>query len=315
MNLTKSFFIGLLGVAVTACLHASNFVYTGSIQTWAVAQSGLYNITAAGASGGSTSQAAGGKGALLSIEAFLNAGDSYSILVGGVGGLATFNGGAAGGGGGGTFIVGPSNVPLLISGGGGGAASGVWDGGFVANGVDASPYNVTSGQNGTSIFGSWSVPGVGGTAGSGGTKPGSGGAGGGGFLTNGQGSSAYAGQGGASYLNGGAGGMNISFAGGFITNVQGGFGGGAGAGIHINYEANGGGGGGYSGGGGSNSRGGAGGGGGNFYDGELISAGVNSGNGYATIELVSPATVPDGGSTGLMLGLALLGICAVRRKR
>jgi serralysin len=76
-------------------------------------------------------------------------------------------------------------------------------------------------------------------------------------------------------------------------NIFGGFGGGAGAGAHTNYEADSGGGGGYSGGGGGGYIVGAGGGGGNFVTGTYVSNSLNSGVGYVTIAVaVAPDTTP-----------------------
>lgn len=265
-------------------LHGKVTINTQGIQEWIIPVTGLYSITAAGASGGYTPNALGGKGRVITIHASLTAGQVIKVLVGQEGGRAQFSVGYVGGGGGGSFVINQTtNTPILIAGGGGGAGEGssAWGSPKLA-GVDASPYNVTNGQNGMGFSGSWSSPGVGGTNGSGGTTF-SGGSGGGGYAGNGQ-KGSYGGEAGTAFVNGGLGGANTAACGGgFTLNVAGGFGGGAGAGMCPTYEANGGGGGGYSGGGGSNSRVGAGGGGGNFYTGTYISSGSNTGNGYVTI--------------------------------
>ncbi|TAJ60535.1 MAG: hypothetical protein EPO58_05190, partial [Chitinophagaceae bacterium] len=285
---------------VTAAYNASTLagqvtvVGTG-IQRWVVPSTGIYAITAAGASGGYTPGAAGGKGRLITVNYSLTAGTVLDILVGQEGGRASFNTpGYAGGGGGGSFVVnGSNNSPILISGGGGGAAQG--GGSFVSvqPGVDASAYNVTSGANGTGFSSSWAQVGIGGVNGGGGTNPGGyGGSGGGGFLGAGV-QQYYGGFPGSVYSSSGmSGGDNRDWYGGFATTIPGGFGGGAGAGVHSNYEANAGGGGGYSGGGGGNTRVGAGGGGGNLLGAgtTYVSSGLNTGNGYVTItNLLTPA--------------------------
>ena len=308
---------GMVNSAYTSTNLAGDVVVNAGIQQWIVPTSGLYSITASGASGGSTTNATGGRGATITIQKNLTAGVVLDILVGQAGGLATFGGyygGETGGGGGGSFIVDQSNNAILVVGGGGGAAEGAWGGVTVLNGVDASAFNETFGQNGTSSGGSWSIAGVGGTNGQGGTQPGNGGGGGGGFLTNGQGGSLYAGDPGLSFLNGGSGGANQMYYGSFIQNIAGGFGGGAGAGAHENYESNAGGGGGYSGGGGGNTRVGAGGGGGNFYDGIFVSSGFNIGHGEVSFELLSSQAVPEP-STFALFGMGAIGMMFARRRR
>lgn len=290
------------------------------IQQWTVQYSGLYTISASGASGGYTPNVAGGRGASINIEKYLNAGDVLQVLVGQEGGRAAFNSGYyqgwAGGGGGGTFIFDvTTNQIILVAGGGGGAAQGAQGFSYMAAGVDASAYNVTSGANGSSTPGSWSVAGVGGTNGNGGAKPGYGGAGGAGFYTDGAdayfGMGYYAGLGGDSFLHGGLGGANLSWYSPLTLDVAGGFGGGAGAGMHGGYEANAGGGGGYSGGGGGNTRVGAGGGGGNYFSGTYLSSGFNVGDGSASFALQQQ--VPEPASLALM-GLGFAGLGFARRK-
>lgn len=287
------------------------------IQEWTVPATGTYEITAAGASGGFVPSAVGGQGRVITSEVELTAGDVIQILVGQEGGRAHFTTGYAGGGGGGTFIVNKTTgQPILVAGGGGGAAQGSTSFNSTQPGVNATDYSVTSGANGTGFSGSWSVVGTGGTNGSGGTNSnGYGGSGGSGY--NGNGSSVYyGGYPGTSFTNGGTGGQNRMWYGSFTLNVEGGFGGGAGAGVHQSYEANAGGGGGYSGGGGGNTRVGAGGGGGNFVSGNYISSDLNTGNGYATIavaQLEASITVTPwrmnrgGGAINYYIGSGSLG--------
>jgi hypothetical protein len=289
---------GATGPAQTACKNAystswddsnSNFTVSGGIQNWVVPSTGTYEITAAGAVGGATPSAIGGKGRVITSQITLTQGETIKILVGQSGGQIQFTTGYSGGGGGGSFVIrGSNNSALLIAGGGGGAGQGSGGNISVQNGVDAAVYNSTSGTAGTGFSGSWSPAGSGGTNGGGGLTN-SGGSGGGGFTGNGtQGS--YGGQSGFSFTNGGNGGTNTMLSGSPTLNIAGGFGGGAGAGAHATYEANGGGGGGYSGGGGGASRVGAGGGGGNFVTGTYVGNSLNSGVGYVTILASTPDT-------------------------
>jgi len=256
-------------------------------QEWTVPSSGFYTINGSGASGGYVPNAAGGMGRQITVEVFLNAGDVIRILVGQEGGRAAWNSsgysGFVGGGGGGTFIINQTTGnPILICGGGGGAGEGDPSFPFLAPGVNASDYNNTAGQDGTSTSGSWDVPGFGGTGGAGGTAS-QGGSGGCGYSGNGA-LGNYGGFVGTNFLTGGLGGANRdACSSGFTLDIPGGFGGGAGAGVCYAFEAVGGGGGGYSGGGGSNTRVGGGGGGGNFISGTFISTGTNVGHGQVII--------------------------------
>jgi hypothetical protein len=292
---------GATGPAQSACRTAysttwdendSYFTVTSGIQLWTVPATGDYEITAAGAVGGATPSAVGGKGRVITSRISLTQGETIKIVVGQTGGRIQFTTGYSGGGGGGSFVVRNSNsAALLIAGGGGGAGEG--SGGYLSiqPGVDAAAYNQTSGTTGTGFSGSWSPAANGGTNGGGG-QANSGGSGGGGFTANGV-AGTYGGQSGFSFSNGSNGGTNTMHSGTATLNTPGGFGGGAGAAAHSSYEANGGGGGGYSGGGGSASRVGAGGGGGNFVSGTYISDSQNSSIGYVTIvAAVAPDTTP-----------------------
>lgn len=259
------------------------------IQQWIVPEAGPYTITAAGASGGYTPSIPGGRGRAITIEVDLLQGDVLDILVGQEGGRGQIsaNGAYAGGGGGGTFII-KNGSPILVSGGGGGSGEGA--GSFIAAlpGADASSYENTNGSDGTGYSGSWNSPGTGGVNGNGGNASGSGGAGGGGYNTDGS-AGYYAGIPGKAYVNGGFGGINRIFYGTFSLDIQGGFGGGSGAGLHSNFEANAGGGGGYSGGGGGATRVGSGGGGGNYFTGTYISSDLNTGDGLVVITGSGPS--------------------------
>jgi hypothetical protein len=251
--------------------RADLFSYTRAVVDYTVPVTGSYNITVAGAQGGS-SGTTGGLGAVISGDVSLTAGEVLAIAVGGEG----FDGNlpepgepgwtyGGGGGGGGTFVyVLGAPQPLIVAGGGGGA------------GYDSVYGN--SGQIGTAGQAGGGEPysGAGGTAGSGGGAgyEDSGGSGGG---WSGNGGNGYGGLGyGSGYGGNGA----PSFAGGGGY-TEGGFGGGGGGGFY-------GGGGGYSGGGGGSFWEG-GGGGGSYLDPSFTDttlAATNSLNGYVTVTWV-----------------------------
>lgn len=103
----------------------------GGIQIWSVPVTGVYSVTAWGASGGNgtdnngrAGSTHGGKGARIKGVFTLNAGEKLKILVGQqglvqVGALRA----VPGGGGGGTFAIKEDGTPLVIAGGGGGGAA------------------------------------------------------------------------------------------------------------------------------------------------------------------------------------------------
>jgi hypothetical protein len=84
----KTYFVFALVSYASLCAigaRADNFSFTGSIQTFTVPTTGTYNITAYGAQGGLvTSGYAGGLGAEIGGFVNLTAGQTLSILVGGV---------------------------------------------------------------------------------------------------------------------------------------------------------------------------------------------------------------------------------------
>jgi hypothetical protein len=277
--------VGLAGLGSSAVAGPITFSYDHTIDTYTIPTTGIYEISAYGASGGNSNSYLGGLGAELTGDFNLNAGDVLHILVGNQG-LSTYDGGT---GGGGTFVYDVTDATLLeAAGGGGGASQGTGPGGAGQSG--------TSGTNGQTSLYPVSI-GFGGSNGNGGTAGNyngdSGGGGGGGYLTNG--TSSYADSGGLSFLNGG--GDPGIFGGGGTENT-----GGAG------------GGGGYSGGGGGGYYG-AGGGGGS-YDGGLsdanflIVSGLRSGNGQAQISAMSGIT-PEPASL-ILAGLGLLGLVLMR---
>ena len=105
------------------------FHYTGGVEYYTVPETGVYSITATGASGGTgnarggSDAAPGGFGAQIEGIFNLTAGEVLTIAVGGEGAASGEAIGPAGGGGG-SFVLGPDDSPLLIGGGGGGGATG-----------------------------------------------------------------------------------------------------------------------------------------------------------------------------------------------
>ena len=257
-----------------------NLTVSSGIQRWTVPVTGYYQLTAAGAGGG-TSYAGiiGGRGVIVSNTVLLLQGQILYIAVGqkGVNGTFSNSQSGSGGGGGGSYIVlytggvitnNASYTKLLIAGGGGGAGNiaGIRDAVIPTSGTADITSTYAGGTNGG-----------GGAANTSGNGSASGGAG---FVTNGTTAWNYAGTGpttsasggpGISFLNGAAGGYGSAYGnGGF-----GGFGGGSGGGVNASWG--GGAGGGYSGGGGAlletNGRGSGGGG---SYD-------INGTNNAATL--------------------------------
>ena len=277
--------IGMLGLLGSAALPwgASatpiTLSYTGGLQTYTVSSSGVYDIVAYGAQGGTSGAGtAGGLGGESGGDVTLTSGTTLTVLVGGQGST-----GGPGGGGGGTFVVEGtgSYTPLIIAGGGGGS---------LGNGAGAA-----GGGGNTAAGAGTNGGGSAGSGGGGGGASSGGGAGGGGYSGNGT-STAYGG-GGKSFLNGGAGGAGSGTQ-GFLGNGgnggAGGYGGGGG-GANSSFGG-GGGGGGYSGGGGGGSNGsdGVGGGGGGYINTGLVSntvgvSGTHSGNGEVLITFESPS--------------------------
>jgi hypothetical protein len=202
---------------------AMTFDFTGSLVTWTVPTTGVYDITAYGGAGGAKPFfSPGGLGAEAGGDIALSAGTVLVVIAGGEGQLAQIDGG---GGGGGSFVFDITDGAYLVAAGGGG-------GGLFSNGGPGLA-TVAGGKGDQAGGGSAGVGGLGGGAGSF-----EGGGGGAGVLGSG-----------SSNTQGGEGAPSITSFGAIQTN--GGFGGGGGAG-----DAGGGGGGGFSGGGGGNSGGG-----------------------------------------------------------
>jgi hypothetical protein len=297
----------LLGAVCAA--QAQDFNYTGAIQTYTIPVSGVYQIVALGADGGTGVGASGGSGVSITGNVLLSAGTVVDIVVGGAGKTGIFGSKFGGGGGGGAFIYVPSALqPLLVAGGGGGA-------GYVGGNGGAGQTG-TSGQDGFSnIFGSGGAGGTGGSGGQGGSVGPNNGGGGAGWLGNG---TDGAGNVGGFQGSGGGGFGPPTFAGGIgatdgFNRADGGFGGGGGGGFE-----GGGGGGGYSGGGGGISGSSAGGGGGSYLDASFtdVTFGLNgTGNGSVNFSLVQGSAVPEPGTFALLGGMAVPGLLLLRRRR
>ena len=216
---------------------------TNGYQLWTVPETGTYRITARGAQGTPSEQNpdAGGRGAIITGDFNLTAGEKIQILVGQTAGFRADRKYRSSAGGGGSFVVkytGTTNIVddiLVIAGGGGGTGSTTID-------PEADGKSGTTGGRGRRN--NFNSGGTGGTDGNGGnTGNASSNGPGGGFLTDGATSgSAH----GLSFLNGGLGGtVNSSW------NLNGGgFGGGGSPNNGAFTRMSGGGG--YSGGGASN---------------------------------------------------------------
>jgi PEP-CTERM motif len=253
--------------------------------------SGEYAIEVFGASGGNSFFPVGGQGAEVSGDIFLTRGEDLTLFVGGQGVSV-----GDGGGGGGSFVFLGAEV-LAVAGGGGGAASD----------RDGGP-----GLAGTSGGGGSGFPagngGVGGAGGGGGSSlTGNNGGGGAGVLS---GAAGYGGDGVGGVGVGGLGGKFPNGGGAGDGGGAGGFGGGGGA----SSGGAGGGGSGFSGGGGGGFSGGGGGGGSylsSVFTEQVLTGGVNRGDGSISI-----AIVPEPSTWAMMLaGFAGLGWLASRRGR
>ena len=246
------------------------------LQRWVVPFNGRYEIVIAGSEGGegiSGPTPHGGRGAIVSMEYDLFAGQQLLIVVGQRG--QNIDNMASGGGGSLVERTTPFTI-LGVAGGGGGYAVGT-DGGGHEDLCDANDIEDGDDGLGNSSFG------VGGSGGTGGFGADSRAAGGAGYFSGGQGIAG----GGTAFEDGAIGGEGAI--------VHGGFGGGGAITDTASWRA-GAGGGGYSGGGGGFSVftvSGVGGGGGSFVDSNAINSDIsigangNFGDGYVTIDLVT----------------------------
>ena len=297
-----AFLVGASAMALAAsAAQAVTFSFSGTIQNYVIPTTGFYDVSALGAQGGGGYESVlaqariptGGLGGLVSGRFWLRGGTQVSIVVGERGGAEPDNQfGVIGGGGGGTFIFRNLDAPLAIAGGGGGG--GDWQ--FAPGGA-----------GGTSLA-STLLPGEG----RGGTNPSGYGGGGSGAGWR---------SGGTSPLGFMSGSSAPSFAGGaafgsYRVAGAGGFGGGGGANGLAGYLGAGGGGG-FTGGDGGYYSGG--GGGGSFLSNRALNpvatAGVNSGNGSASILFVGTSVPEPGVWATLLSGFALIGSLMRWRRR
>ena len=217
------------------------FNVVSGIQEWTVPETGVYTISATGASGGHYSLGSnitepGGYGAVITGNFTLTRGDKIKILVGRKGDRKrATQWTSGGGGGGGTFVLkSPYNSVdsvLVVAGGGGGNHD--WN--VTTRYVNGGQTSLTVSTNGgVGNINGWGSGGGGGLIGDG--SPSAALPGGGGALS---------GAGGKSFINGGIGGVGgyNSTSAYYYYNNHGGFGGGGGNGLYA-----GGGGGGMSGG-------------------------------------------------------------------
>jgi hypothetical protein len=269
----------------TSAQATTTFSYTGAMQTYTVATTGVYDITLAGGQGGANWYGGGGLGAVVGGDVTLTAGTTLDIVVGGQGiNGQSYPGAWASSGGGGSFLLTSGGALLAVAGGGGGSDLGYGNG---QPGTVGAP----GGGNGGSSN-AWDS-----------------GGGGAGWLGNGAtNGGGYSGGGGYGYP---------SFAGGAAANngyngPAGSFGGGGAGGWDFGA-----GGGGYTGGDASTCC--SGGMGGTSYLVPSFSnvtalGGANGGNGMISISTVTG--VPEASTWAMMLaGFAGLGFVGYRRNR
>ena len=103
--------------------------YVGHAETFVAPTDGVYELTVYGASGGSGSGTPGGRGGLSKGRIHLSAGETITVYVGGAGGQGSYGWGYSsggetqgGGGGGGSTELHYRNSRLIVAGGGGGGA-------------------------------------------------------------------------------------------------------------------------------------------------------------------------------------------------
>jgi hypothetical protein len=110
----------MLLLGAVSGVQAQTFGYTGSTETFTIPVSGVYQIVALGADGGTGFGPSGGSGAGITGNVFLSAGTLFDLVVGGAGLTGNISE-AFGGGGGGGYDLG--------NGGGGGGGYDFGNGG------------------------------------------------------------------------------------------------------------------------------------------------------------------------------------------
>lgn len=155
---------GRNGPSLSACRSAysqakwssdSRFLnISGGIESWTAPATGLYQVTAAGASGAGGGVVRG-LGAIIQATVSLNKGSVYRILVGQAGSNTPGGSlGGSGGGGGGTFFTDALNNPIVVAGGGGGATENIAqaariNGQTTTSGSVSSDATILGGSNGS----------------------------------------------------------------------------------------------------------------------------------------------------------------------
>jgi hypothetical protein len=292
-KLARRFFLGgasAVAIIAGAALNAAtfDFSFTGAMQSDTTTQAGTYRISIGGASGGDGAIFSGGTGARILGDVYLGAGSYFKVLVGGNG----ESGFVETGGGGMSYFRAGAN--LAVAGGGGGAAGYSFDGGN--GGASASDGGGTGGGG----------AGTAGNTGGGGASAYFGGGGGGAGIDQNGGDAfgPYAGMG------SGGGQTGPTFAGGTGRYV-GGFGGGGGGSSPSGVGGGGGyfgGGGGYFGGGGSSHFSSL------FTNTSMFDGGATNGA-YVSIDLIAPIAPVPLPAGALLMGTALAGFGALRRRK
>ena len=141
-------------IVAAAEADAMTFDFTGSLVTWTVPTTGVYDVTAYGAAGGNKPFSPGGLGAEAGGDIVLSAGTMLTVIAGGEGQLAEIDGG---GGGGGSFVFDITDGAYLVAAGGGG-------GGLFSNG-GAGLATIAGGKGDQTGGGSAGLEGLGGGAG------------------------------------------------------------------------------------------------------------------------------------------------------
>ena len=152
-----------------------NFIYSGSLVTFKVPKTAIYQIVAFGAQGGSgLFTDSGGLGAEIGGNFSLTEGEVLQIAVGGAATPESLGGGR------GSFVVGPDNTLLVIAGGGGGSGAGggevpIRGQGGLTGPNGGTPLDGTGGSGGAGGFVFIGGGGTGGKGGGGGLNGGGGG--------------------------------------------------------------------------------------------------------------------------------------------
>ena len=118
--LVGSALLGVAALSPAASATPIDFTFTGTVVTFTVPTTDIYQILVPGAQGGTVTflgtVGGGGSGAEVGGDFSPTAGERLQIADGGMGSAV-----GSTSSGGGSFVIGPDDTPLLIAGGGGGA--------------------------------------------------------------------------------------------------------------------------------------------------------------------------------------------------